>query len=177
MRRINKRESFLLILFLAAGLGMGCVFGARWFGAQVAEHRQRLAMERNTLEELRRWVAEKDQWTSIDLWLRDNPPPAYDGEQSESEFVEETQRKLAQAGIQILDQRLLETITEGDLAEVGVELVISAPLEPLLRWLHSTQQPGAFREIRGMQLKSDADNLTIRSELTLVQYFQRENFP
>lgn len=167
----NKREAMLLAVFLAALFCAVAVISWRVFNRSLDNQKALLKQKIQALEEANNWIAEKDQWTAKGKWLEDHPPPPYEGAQTDAAFIDGVQASLARNGVEIIEQRPQEAQMGNRMVEVGINLVLSAPLEKLVRWLHDTQKTDAFRIISRIRLKSDADDSKIRAEVSLVQLY------
>lgn len=170
-KTIHKRERILLLSFLAALLAASGAIGWKWFSQNLRNRTEILAQKESQLQEARHWLSEKDKWQARMDWIASTPLPPYEGERTDAAFVREVQSSLAAHGVEIVDQRLQETRSSGELAEVSVDLTLNCPLENLVHWLRDTQQIGAYRTIPHLRLKSDASNSQIRAEVTLTQLY------
>ena len=173
----NSRERILLLLFLSALFVGGGIIGWRSFSRHLQEQRTLLEQKQTQLEEARLWLNEKERWLSREQWVEGNRPPAYAGQQTEAAFVQEMQASLASHSVEILEQRIEGTLAAGTLMETKVDFVTSAPLENLIRWLHTIQSPEAFRSVDHIKLKSDENNTKIRAEISLVQFHEKSGSP
>ena len=123
------------------------------------------------LEELQNWIDQAALWEQRANWLAENPPPVWERDVTESELVQELQTSLAEAGMEILNQRLLETSDLPGFREIGVQLQLRGSTEAVVRWLHQLQQPGRYIAIRQFNLKSDADRTNLRAEIHLTRHY------
>jgi len=169
----NPRERFLLAAFLAA-LGMACgIFGWVAFSRVLQAQNTALEQKRQKLRTLSRWLDNQEAWQAKGQWLEACALPSYAGPETEAAFVQTIQAALGRRKIEILEQRMQEARSRGHLVEVPIGLVLSAPLEELIGWLHETQQIDSFRAIIHSKFKSDAGHSEIRAEITLVQFYAK----
>jgi len=171
----NKREKFLLTVFLAALLIVGGALAWKWLSSDLKTRRDLLARKEAELVELRRWIGEKSIWENREGWMKAHPMPLYHKQRSEAEFVQTIQASLAKFGLQTVDQRIQETRESSVFVEVPVDLTLDATLEQLIRWLYDVQRPDNFRVISQIRLRSTGDSAKIRAEISLFQIFTQEN--
>ena len=169
----NNRERVLLVLFLSALVIGGGLIGWRTFSGHLAAEKKRLVQKENQLIEARRWLDEEEIWLARESWLSENLPPPYEGPQTDAEFVRETQASLASSQIEIVEQRIQETAVGARFVEAGIDLVLTAPLENFVRWLHETQKIDSGRVIRRIKLKSDEADAKMKAEVSLVQLYEK----
>lgn len=169
----SRRETVLLLVFLGAlaiaGMGMGWAFFSRHLAQQKAVLLQKEAM----LKEAQSWLGEEEAWKAKGGWLKANPAPPYRGPETDAGFVQDIQASLARADIEIVEQKIQETKPAGGMVEVQIDLVLSSPLEKLVRWLFETQKAGIFRVVSRIKLQSDADEAKIRTEISLIQLYEK----
>lgn len=171
----NNRERVLLALFLGALCIGGGLIGWRAFSGHLAAEKKRLAQKEVQLIEARRWLEEEETWLARESWLSENPPPPYAGPQTDAEFVRQTQASLAASQIEIVEQRIQETVSGSRFVEAGIDLTLTAPLENFVRWLHETQQVDSGRVIRRIKLKSDEADAKMKAEVSLMQLYEKPN--
>ncbi len=171
MRALSRNEQVLAGILAALVLGFAflLLIGAMR-GALQNSGVQKANLE-TQLEELQNWIGQAAEWEKKAAWISENPPPQWDQDVSESGLVEELQASLADSGMEILNQRLLETSDLPGFHEIGVQLQLRGNTESVVRWLHQLQQPGRYIAIRQLNLKSDADKANLRVEIYLVRHY------
>lgn len=171
----NKRELVLLLIFLGALAVGGGVIGWSNLSRNLQAQKTLLKQKETELDQTRFWIEKEETWLAKNEWLAAHPPPQYRGPETDAAFVQEIQTSLGHSKIEIVEQRIEETKAEGGMVEVGISLVLSSPLEQLVRWLHETQKIDAFRTVTRIKLKSDADDTKIRTEISLVQLYNKSD--
>lgn len=169
----NRREQLLLVLFLSALLVAGGTLGGNAALRHLRGQEKILRQKEGQLEEVRLWLQEKETWEARGAWLAAHPLPSYEGQQTEAAFVQEVQGSLSKHGVEILEQRMQESVAGRAVVEVGIDLVLQSSLEQLVRWLHDTRKADAYRAIRQIRIKSDAQSSTMRAEISLVRFYQK----
>lgn len=171
MRALTKNEKVLGGLFLLLGVGLLLLLLAtsarRWIQRGQTEARDLRAR----LVEARQWIDEEPVWSARAEWLRANPLPAWQEDQSEAELIQKIQESLGREGITINSQRLLAASSQAGRHEIGVELSLKGTTTQIVRWLHTIQQPGEFIHIRQINLRADPDKTNLRADVSLVRYY------
>jgi hypothetical protein len=162
----------LLVVFGLMVLGFLCIVAWGWVQRSLAQHRSQEIVLREQIEELRRWQGERSLWETRGRWLAENPPPVWKKEDSEASFVQDLQRSVASSGIEILSQRLEESMTFPGFEEVTVQLTIRSSTEELVRWLHDIQQPGEFLAVGQLNIRVDGDKESLRAEVRLTRFYR-----
>lgn len=168
---MNRREQILAGVFLAAILGAAGIFA--WLKASQHWQTQRrlLELKREQIAEAQSWLDSREEWLARDRWVAATAPTLYEGQKTEADFFQSIQTSLDQYGVKIVEQRIQETKGGGGGVFVGIDLTLDSPLENLIRWIHTVQQPAAFRMLSRVRLKSDPATANIRAEISLRQYF------
>lgn len=168
----SKREHMLLVGFACALFVAASIFAWTQLSHYQAKQKAILKQREAALEEARGWLDRADYWKARGRWLDGNRPPDYLGPETDAKFVQVVQSSLGRLGIEILEQKIRETKAEGRLMAVSVDLVLKGSLEQFVQWLYETQQVDSFRLIRRIRLKSDAEESTMRAEISLIQLYQ-----
>lgn len=171
----SKREFFLLLIFLGALAVGGGIIGWSNLSRRLDVQKSILKQKEAELDQTRFWLEKEALWQAKHSWLTAHPPPQYKGPETDAAFVQEIQASLGNSKIEIVEQRIEETRDGGGMVEVGINLVLSSPLEQLIRWLYETQKVDAFRMVTRIKLKSDADDTKIRTEISLVQLYNKSD--
>lgn len=171
MRPLTKAEKFLSGIFALAALVVVVIFGSSFVRKELDGAKRREIDLKTQLEELNTWVGEATLWNERAEWMAENQPPIWDEETSESGLVEQLQKSLGDAGIEINSQRLLATSDLAGYREIGIDLTLKGRTEAVIRWLHGLQQPGEFVAIRQMSIKSDPDKVNLRVDISLVRHY------
>jgi len=172
---MNKRERILLAVFTTALVIGAGVIGWNKGSKFWRDQKSLLVLKQDQLAETQRWLTEKEHWLARERWVAGTALPVYEGQQTEAAFFQAVQASLAEHKIEIVEQRIQETQSGGGGVSVGLDLVLNSSLENLIRWLHATQRPQAFRTFTHIKLKSDPGNSNIRTETTLRQLYDSAN--
>jgi hypothetical protein len=171
MRTLTRNEKVLGGLFLALAIGLALLLLATSARRWVQQGQTATREVQARIAEARQWISERPVWTARADWLRANPLPVWQEDESEAELIQSLQGSLAREGLTINSQRLVAATDQPNRAEIGVELSIKGTTTQIVRWLHSLQQPGEFISIRQINLRADPDKTNLRADISLARHY------
>ena len=178
---MNAREQRLAILLLGVLLlgGGWLVFKrmSQW-KTSIAAREVALISKKAEAEAL---LSQKDFWKSRSEWLAAKQP-VYPAKRADADnAIDELIRETAKAhSITIITPQAEEPERLEAADSTSASMLISAkgPLEKMLRWLHSLQQPEAFITIKGLALAPDPeDNTQVEVTNLRIQKWYRNAAP
>jgi len=170
MRPLTSKERWLSVVFGGLIFLAGNLFFLKWAGNQIQERRKSLVELKELLAETQQLAAEKDFWEARKSWMEKNPPEAYRGPESDSQFAETVQQSIIGKGLTIQSQDLRAAEKRDALTVATIDLTLEGGLEPMVRWLYETQQPGRYSVFETLALRqAEAGNkMTLQAKLRKV---------
>ncbi len=124
------------------------------------DRRDALLAEQANLEN--EWVVietlfeEKELWEMRADWLAEQQPEFNSTEEIDQNIYQEALAEKVD-GVTTSKLSLLPTLTTPDYVQAGVSLTASGDLASIFRWIHSLNQPEAFRVIRNLKVAPDKE--------------------
>ena len=171
MRRLTKRESKLLVIFLGAIFVILNFMGVAFLVGRQGELRSKLGDLRNERLEANSWLAEKDLWQQREEWMDSKQPKLQNTGEANAALLEALQTGARKQNITIMEQGFGEPNTQPSYQEISVKLKINGSLESITRWLVELQQPGNFQAVPTLSMKSDSDPSKVICELTVARWY------
>lgn len=172
MRKLNKSEIRLLIVFSAVVLLAGSVLLIKSGIESAKKNREELSLLRNRYQNYLQLQQQASYWEARKEWLNSHPLPVYDTSRSESDFVERIQKSLTATGLKIEEQQLKGSLRKGSFVTTVLVVKITGNLELFIRWMVETQKPANYLSISTLSLKADSSAMVATVELSQFSRLQ-----
>lgn len=173
MRTLTPKERRLLIALVATLFVLLNVVGLRAFLNRQGALRGTIAKLQQELDLSRTVLAQKDYWAERAAWLAANQPvddtSTIEDDGKFYEFVETSAKKH---GLQYTRKAGNPLPQTGSYVEVYDASQVKGRMESLVKWFDELQQPKAFRAIKQLSIKSDAEPPDVICEIEVARWYR-----
>lgn len=177
MRTLAANEKTLLLLLCGALFIAVNMAGLRSFlkardGLQKAiiKSTAELTLDKN-------WIALGNSLAPADAWINSHPMPCFLPDEASAQLLKSERDAAEKAGLKVAEENLLPSQETTYGTTVAVSVKLTGPFEGVVKMLFSLQNPTAWRTIKKLTLKSDAQPPNVVTDLELHQYFQPSIHP
>jgi hypothetical protein len=171
---MSSREKNLLSLLLLAGFLMFNFFLYAQFKQKKSLFETNLETAKTKLQLAVNTQTNSDQFSKQMEWLAQNEPPADDEETVKGKLQVYIDEQARTAGLTIKGkQRFLPTDTKGTYYHrAQIEIGVTGKDQDLYKWLHTINEPSAFRTATQILLKPNTqDDTLIDCTAVISQWF------
>jgi len=155
MRALTAKEKKLLAALVGALFVLLNAVGLQSFLDRQRALQSNIIELQSQLDEGRALLAEKEIWSERAAWLDANQPPDdITTTDDNAKFYDFVEKSAKAAGLEYTRRDLGDAVSEGLYAEVSDTSQVKGKMESLVKWLNELQQPGAFRAIKEISIKS-----------------------
>lgn len=155
-RTLTSREKQLLLLCFGVLILMGALVLANTFLQKRAALSTRITSLENQKKENEVWLGDRAFWEKRKAWLSERMPTADSLGNKQGLLLEELQNAALDRGIKVVQQTLLDPVTNGDFREVAVSLRLYGDQSAILQWLATMQSPDKFQVVKSLDFELDA---------------------
>jgi len=142
---MTTTEKRLILLLGGAVLVVGLMVSMRTYKKReaelIAERKEWLLLR----EEGEKWLAEKPLWEERGKLLQETRPLSENPEKETAALLEFLQASAAEAGVRLLEQRILPQESSGNYTAIGIELRTESSMEAFCKWLEEIQEAKRLR--------------------------------
>ena len=174
---MSSREKNLLSLLLLAGFLMINFFLYAQFKQKKAIFETNLETAKTKLQLAINTQTNSDQFSKQMEWLAQNEPAATDGQTVQGKLQAYIDEQARTAGLTIKGkQKFLPTDTKGTYYHrAQIEIGVTGSEQDLYKWLHTINEPSAFRTATQILLKpNNLDDKLIDCTAVISQWFPAE---
>ena len=140
---------------------------------QIEEDRKNLKFQ---IIETEIWMKQRDEANSKKEWIQNNQPTltVSPGEASSS-LLELATKTATEHKLAISKNDLGKTVSTAIYEEVSVNLVLTGPMEAIIKWAHNIYSPEEFRLFKNFDLgveKTQKVKGTMELKVTVAQWFK-----
>ena len=176
MAKLKASEKRLLVIFLAGLFLVINFFGYQEYAARsdrLSGQGSQLRLQKKKFEVLLR---DRETWVDRRDWVVRRLPQYRTIDDRDVHLVNLIRSAAASSSLEIVaGPNPLPTKDGEHFEETLVNVTVDGEIEPLVRFLHSLQDPEQFRSLTSLQmLPAKKDSSDIRCELTLAQWWSLE---
>jgi hypothetical protein len=174
---MSSREKNLLSLLLLAGFLMLNFFLYAQFKQKKTIFQTNLATAENKLQLAINQQTSSEQYADQMQWLAEHEPKPSNGETVQSELQAFIDQQARMSGLEIKGkQDFLPTDNQGTYYHrAQIKITVSGAEQNLYRWLHTINEPTAFRSATQIRLSPNTQNETLIDCTAIIsQWFQVE---
>jgi hypothetical protein len=170
-QRMTSRERRLVLMVAGAlFLLINLVVWSKLFDV-LANARAELALRRDTREEQRILIKEKDLWARRDQWLKQHQPTLKSAVEA-STLLDQVKEIAGKHNVLIENPAIGSGDSTPDHQSVFASFDTKSPWPPLVRLLYDVQQPESFVVFESVQLHIDnADPTMMRGKFKIARWF------
>jgi hypothetical protein len=170
-QRMTARERRLVQLVAGAlFLLINLVVWSKLFDV-LANARTEVALRKNTREEQRALIKDKDLWARRDQWLKQHQPTLKSAVEA-STLLDQVKEIAGKHNVLIENPAIGSGDSTPDHQSVFASFDTKSPWPPLVRFLYDVQQPESFVVFESVQLHIDnADPTMMRGKFKIARWF------
>lgn len=177
-RTLTNREKQLLLLCFGVLALMGTMVLANLFIQKRARLITRIAALENQRKENEVWLGDSTFWDKRKAWLDEHMPVTDSLGRTQGLLLEELQNAALDRGIRVLQQTLLDPVTNADYREIAVNLRLYGDQSAILQWLATMQSPDRFQAVKALEfeldMRSKEKTPQAQCNLTVARWFKPE---
>lgn len=176
-QRMNPRERKLVLMVAGAlFLLFNLVVWSKLFDV-LANARAEVALRKETREEQRSLIKEKDLWAGRDQWLKQHQPSLKSAVEA-STLLDQVKEIAGKHNVLIENPAIGSGDSTPDHQSVFASFDTKSPWPPLVRFLYDVQQPESFVVFESVQLHIDnADPTMMRGKFKIARWFAPSGAP
>lgn len=176
-QRMNPRERKLVLIVAGAlFLLFNLVIWSKLFDV-LANARAEVALRKETREEQRSLIKEKDLWAGRDQWLKQHQPSLKSAVEA-STLLDQVKEIAGKHNVLIENPAIGSGDSTPDHQSVFASFDTKSPWPPLVRFLYDVQQPESFVVFESVQLHIDnADPTMMRGKFKIARWFAPSGAP
>ena len=166
-----SEKRLLLILGTAVFLALN-LLGLRAFLVSRKGIAAQISAAKASVAEDKGWIDIGETLRPAYNWIKEHPMPVMPPDDA-SALLLKTERDVAEkASLKVTEENLLPPVDSPLGATVGVSVKLSGSFSGIVKFLHSIQDPAAWRVIQKLTLRSDTQPPNVLADLEILQYFR-----
>ncbi len=173
MRTLTPKETKLLVALVATLFLLLNIVGLRVFLDRQSSLRASIKNLREQVEINRAVLAEKEYWAARAAWLEANQPTDdTTTTEDDGKFYEFVETSAKKHGLQYTRKAANPLPQTGSYVEIYDSSQVKGKMESMVKWFNELQQPKAFRAIKQLSVKSDAEPPNVIAEIEVARWYR-----